>query len=66
MKAQNAALNVLLTGQAYLWADWQRFKAEARGDTVTDEQFGSWMEEWRKEAQAEIAHLVSEEYKDAE
>lgn len=60
MKAQNAALNVLLTGQAFLWADMQRFRAEARGETVTDEQFASWMEEWRTEAKNEIDHLVNE------
>lgn len=47
-------LRILLEGQAYLYADLNRMRVEAKGGTVTEEMFDAWRKEWAEETQKQV------------
>lgn len=61
MELAKAIHKVTLAGQAYLYADLLRVRAEAKNEPVSDEQFHKWMDEWVEQARKEIEWLASED-----
>jgi hypothetical protein len=48
-----ASIQVLMDGQAYLYAQFFRLQAEMLGKEISDEEFMKWQDEW-KEQSAEL------------
>lgn len=50
-----ASIQVLMDGQAYLYAQFFRLQAEMLGKEISDEEFMKWQDEWK----AQSAELVA-------
>ena len=56
-----AILKVLGDGQAFLYAHSLQQDAEMLGETVSDEQFEAWEDDWKKESVELVEKILNNE-----
>ncbi len=61
-----ASIQVLMDGQAYLYAQFFRLQAEMLGKEVSDEEFMKWQDEWKEQGAELIQRALIIEGEDSE
>ncbi len=59
-----ASIQVLMDGQAYLYAQFFRLQAEMLGREISDEEFMKWQDEWKEQGAELIQRALVFEGKD--
>lgn len=58
MELWKKVANLLLNGQAFLYASQLKMNFEAKGHVVDDKMFTDWQEEWLEEARKELGNDI--------
>lgn len=61
-----ASIQVLMDGQAYLYAQFFRLQAEMLGKEISDEEFMKWQDEWKEQGAELIRRALIIEGEDDE
>lgn len=64
MNVWSKLMRIILEGQAYLYADMNRMRWEAKGQVVTDDMFNAWRDDWMKDTNKLLSEVdrAAEDY----
>lgn len=60
MSVWSKLMRIIIEGQAYLYADMNRMRMEAKGQFVTDDMFDAWRDDWMKDTNKLLTEVDNE------